>query len=123
MASLPHRRGVTGSVRFDGGRDGDRDLAVITGGAGMERQERVPVEIGWDGFLCGGMGADEFLLMLEDRFDNSISKVVGNIAMDYDKVVKAKGVVILAQGRIGSRRDQRRGEFREAGPEERDLLR
>src|SRR5271169_1644436 len=65
--------------RFDGGRDGDADLAIIAGGAGVERQERVPVEIGWDGIFRNRNGADEFLVMLEDRFDNPVSEVIGNV--------------------------------------------
>src|SRR5215471_16201483 len=54
--------------RFDGGWNGDPDLTIITCSAGVERQERVTVEIGRGGYFCEGMDAHHLLRMFEDGF-------------------------------------------------------
>jgi hypothetical protein len=61
----------------------------------VERQECVADEIGRDSVPGGRLGVDEYLVMLEDRLDNLVSEVVGDVTVDHDKDWEADGAVIL----------------------------
>ena len=60
----------------------------------MKRQKRAAVDIGRKGFLRGGVRLDQFLMMLEDRFDDFIDKLVRQVVVDHGKNINAESMII-----------------------------
>src|SRR5262245_4611372 len=63
------------------------NLAVIAHRPGVERQEGVLVDVLWNGLACRGMKLQKARLVLENRFDESVGKVVRQIGAPDREIV------------------------------------
>ena len=82
------------------GRHVNADLAVILHRTGVKWQKGVAVDIGRKSFLRGGVRVDQFLMVLEDRLDDFIDEVVGQVLVDHGKNINAERMIICGQRRI-----------------------
>jgi hypothetical protein len=87
-------------------RDGNPDLAIVANCSGVQREHGIAGDIRRDGFTRRGMRPPQLVPILEDRFYDSIDKVVREVPVRNGEIVKPERMIILGQGPVCSGREQ-----------------